>query len=64
MKAYTRTKKIGGSIMVTIPKEIVKEEALQEGQVVEIEIKRVIKSGFGVSKGIGPYKREKFSDYD
>lgn len=64
MKAYTRTKKIGGSIMVTIPKEIVKEEAIHEGQVIEIEIKKVVKSGFGIAKGIGPYKREKFSDFD
>ena len=30
MKAVTRTKKVGGSIMVTIPKEIVKEENIIE----------------------------------
>ncbi len=64
MKAVTRARKIGGSIMVTIPKEIVKEEAIKEGQIVEIEIKRIIKSGFGIAKGIGPYKHEKLSDFD
>ncbi|MBS3053386.1 MAG: AbrB/MazE/SpoVT family DNA-binding domain-containing protein [Candidatus Aenigmarchaeota archaeon] len=64
MKAITRMRKIGGSLMITIPKEIVKEEALKEGQIVEVEIKRTIKSGFGIAKGIGPYKHEKFSDFD
>ena len=64
MKAVTRARKIGGSIMITIPKEIVKEESIKEGQIVEIEIKRIIKSGFGIAKGIGPYKHEKLSDFD
>ena len=41
MKAITRMRKIGGSLMITIPKEIVKEEALKEGQIVEVEIKRI-----------------------
>ncbi len=64
MKAVARARKIGGSIIVTIPKEIVKEESIKEGQIVEIEIKRVVKSGFGIAKGIGPYKHEKVSDFD
>ena len=64
MKTVTRARKIGGSIVVTIPKEIVKEENIREGQIVEVEIKKVIKSGFGIAKGIGPYKHEKFGDFD
>lgn len=64
MKTVARARKIGGSLVVTIPKEIVKEEDIREGQIVEVEIKKVIKSGFGIAKGIGPCKHEKFSDFD
>ncbi len=62
--ALVRARAVGGSILVRIPKEIVEEENIKEGQFVEIEIKKVIKSGFGIAKGIGPYKHEKFSDFD
>ena len=64
MKAVTRTKKVGGSIMVTIPKEIVKEENIIEGELVQIEVEKVKKSYFGVFRGMKPYKHEKFSDHD
>jgi len=58
MEALTQTKKIGGSIMVTIPKEIIREESIQEGEMVVIEIKKPKKSFFGSLKGIGPFTKE------
>lgn len=64
MRAVARAKKIGGSIMITIPKEIVKEENIKEGELINVDIFRSRKSYFGILKGIGPYKREKFSDFD
>jgi len=64
MKAITTAKKIGGSIMVTIPKEIVKEENIQEGELISIEVGKVRKSFFGALKGMAPYKKERFSDFD
>lgn len=51
MKILTRTRAIGGSLMVTIPNEIVKEESLQEGELVEIDLEKIKKSGFGMYKG-------------
>ena len=58
MKALTRTRTIGGSLVVTIPREIVKEESLREGELVEIEVGKIRKSGFGLLKGIRKFTKE------
>ncbi len=58
METLTRTRKIGGSLVVTIPKTIVDEEGLAENQVVKIEIQKVRRSGFGLFRGIGPFSKE------
>ena len=55
MKTLTRTRCLGGSLIVTIPKEIVREEMLQKDEVVEIEIKKHKKDFFGALKGIGSF---------
>lgn len=52
MKSITRTRQVGGSLIVTIPKEIVREEDLREGELVQIDIEKVAKSGFGALRGI------------
>jgi len=44
--------------MATIPKEIVEEENLASGMAVKIEVKKMKKSYFGVSNGLGPWKKE------
>jgi len=58
MKALTRTRAVGGSLIVTIPSEIVKEKSLTENEIVEIEVKRPKKDGFGILKGIGSFTKE------
>jgi len=58
LKTLTRTRRIGGSLVVTIPKELVKEEQLEENQVVEISVKKSRKSYFGALKGIGSFTKE------
>ena len=55
MKTLSRTRAIGGSLIITIPREIVKEESIQEGELVEVEIKKAKKDFFGVLKGIGSF---------
>ena len=45
-------------MVVTIPKEIVREKFLNEGELVEIEIEKEKIEGFGVLKGIGSFTRE------
>jgi len=58
MKAVVRAKKIGGSIMVRVPKEIVQEEAIREGTLLEIDVSRPKKDFFGALKGIGSFTKE------
>lgn len=58
MKTLTRTRAIGGSLVVTIPKEIVKAESLSENELVEIEVEKVKKSGFGLLKGMRSFTKE------
>ena len=58
MEVLTRTRRVGGSLMVTIPKEIVDQEGFVEDQLVKIEVKKARISGFGMSKGVGPFTKE------
>jgi len=44
MKSLSRTRTIGGSLVVTIPVEIVKGEGLKEGEFVEVEVKNLLDS--------------------
>ncbi|MDO8555742.1 MAG: hypothetical protein Q7R96_01035 [Nanoarchaeota archaeon] len=58
MECITKLRKVGGSLMATIPKEVVEMENLMDGQMIKIEIKKTKKSYFGAFKGIGPWKKE------
>ncbi len=58
MKAYVRTRAVGGSLIVTIPKEIVREETLRPGELIEIDVEKVKKDWFGALKGIGKFTKE------
>lgn len=56
--ALTKTRSVGGSLIVTIPKELVEKQGIKKDELVEIEVKKIRVSGFGISKGIGPFKKE------
>lgn len=58
METITKTRKIGGSLVVTIPRAVVEEEGLTEDQTVKIDVKKLKKSGFGLFKGVGPFTKE------
>lgn len=53
-----RAKRIGGSLMVRIPKEIVEIEHIQQGEALQIEIKKLRTDWFGAFKGLKPYNKE------
>ena len=58
--AELKVKQWGNSLGVLIPREIVKDEELHEGEMIKVEIvknKRV--DGFGIFKGLASFKREK-----
>lgn len=52
MKVLTKTRAVGGSLIVTIPAEIVKEEMISENEFIEIEVKKHKKDFFGALKDI------------
>jgi len=58
LKTVSRIRAIGGSLVVTIPKEIVKNEFLNEGELIELEIRKPKLEGFGAIKGISPFTRK------
>lgn len=57
-RAVVRAKRVGGSIMVRIPKEVVEQEDIHEGEMVEVEVRKTKKSWFGSTPGIGPFTHE------
>jgi hypothetical protein len=56
--SLTKTRKVGGSLVVTLPKQLVESKKIKEGEVVEINVKKVRKDGFGVLKGLAPFAAE------
>ena len=58
MESITKLRKVGGSIVATVPKRIIELEGLVPGQTVTIQIKKIRKSGFGAMKGIGSFTKE------
>ena len=57
-ECLAKTRKVGGSLVVTLPKELVESEKIKEGEIIEISVKKLRKKGFGVLKGIGPFTAE------
>ncbi len=57
-RTVVKTRKIGGSLMVTIPKEVVEQEDIREGELLELEVRKARRSWFGATPGIGPFTRE------
>ena len=49
--ALVKTRKVGGSLVVTLPKELVEEKKIREGEVLEIIVRKVKKDGFEVFRG-------------
>ena len=58
MESVTKLRKVGGSIVATVPKNVVELEGLMPGQTVKISVKKIKKSFFGAAKGIGSFTKE------
>jgi len=56
--SLAKVRKVGGSLVVTIPKEVVESEGIKEGEIVQISIKKTKKSWFGAARGVGPFTAE------
>jgi hypothetical protein len=58
VKCLTKTRKVGGSIVVTLPKSLVETQKIKENEYVEITVKKCRKDGFGIFKGMAPFTIE------
>ncbi len=56
--SLVKVRKVGGSLVVTIPKELVESEGIREGEVVLVDVKKVKKSFFGAALGVAPFSEE------
>jgi antitoxin component of MazEF toxin-antitoxin module len=54
----TKTRKVGGSIVVTLPKELVEAQNIKANQCVEISVKKCRKNGFGMFKVMSAFTVE------
>ena len=57
MNVLVKTRKLGGSIIVTLPKTLVDQEGIIENQTLEIDVKKLRKSGFGMMKGLPSFEK-------
>ena len=58
MEGITKLRKVGGSVVATVPKKLIDLEGLMPGQIVTINVKKVRKSFLGAAKGIGSFTKE------
>ncbi len=56
--AVVKARKVGGSIMVRVPKEVVEQEDIKPGELVEVQIRKARKSAFGIFPNLPPFTRE------
>ena len=62
--ALARFRKVGGKLVVTIPRKAT-EEGVKPGELVNIEVRKAKKSFFGIDRGIGPFTRDdEMTDHD
>lgn len=58
MEVVAIPRKIGGSLVVTLPNGLVKAEGIEEGIPIDIIVKKNKIDGFGMFKGIGLFTKE------
>lgn len=56
-EVVVKARKLGGSLVVRIPKEIADEEGIIAGSAVKLSIKKVKKSWYGALRGVGSMTR-------
>jgi antitoxin component of MazEF toxin-antitoxin module len=57
-RAIVRAERLGDSIILRLPAEVVEKEIIHEGDMVEVEVRKVKQSRFGSMPDIGPMTRE------
>jgi len=44
--------------VITLPKELVEEQKIREGEILEVVVRRLKKNGFGALRGMKPFTVE------
>lgn len=58
LMSTVKTRKVGGSIVVTLPKKLVENKKIKEGELLEITVKKIKIDGFGALKGMKSFTTE------
>jgi antitoxin component of MazEF toxin-antitoxin module len=58
VRALAKAKRVGGSIMVRLPKEVVQQEDIHEGEMIELDVKKARRQWFGVTPQISEFTHE------
>ena len=53
-----KTRRVGGSIVVILPKELVATQKIRENEFIEITVKKCRKDGFGLLRGMASFTVE------
>lgn len=57
-----KVRRIGSSLGVLIPKQMIENKKIKEGEEIELSLlkrrKELISKAFGIAKGAGPFERE------
>ena len=59
-----KAKRVGGSLMVTVPKAVVDLLGLEEGEVLELTVRRPRQSYLGALRGIGSFAEADRADHE
>ena len=63
-RTLSRARKVGGSIMVRLPKEVVQQEGIHEGEMLELDVKKARKAWFGATPKLSAFTRADELDSD
>lgn len=64
MEFIAKTRKIGGSVIATIPKNVVESVGIKANQLILMDVKKSRKDFFGAFKGIGSFTESDRLDID
>lgn len=57
-RALAKAKKVGGSIMVRLPKEVVEQEDIHEGEMIELDVRKARRQWFGITPKVSEFTHE------
>lgn len=57
-ETMVKTRRLGGSLFVRIPKKIADKEGIIAGEMITIKVTKKKKDWFGALKGVGPFTKE------